>query len=568
MSIKLLEDINNALCMEKQKYALANLEDIELDVNNPRFASSTVLDSEQSINEQHIISYLAQFGNLTEIMNNIIKNNGLYWEEFLSCIKSSTGKLIVLEGNRRISACKALNNLNLLPEEYRADINLKADMTQLLNSLSTIRVLIYTDADDAQSYISAKHTKPEVKKWETYEQCNYYYSQFKNGSGTSIYDISLRAHEKQKDVIKDIKRFSIFKNVFDATKKMHPNLLIEGKSILPLVDKFMPVLIGKKQYGLNLTCDESTLLYSPSPLCTDIYIQILYLIGEAFFVRKKAKPSEIEERNTSSIYRISTDEIKNQRKVISLIEDDIRIPGLKNLIATYINLSQNKIGNDDSAQEASATEESAGEKSSSSDSEKQTASTKAENAGTNNSSSTVTQNKPQKEHEFFEDLDYSTLNPQSADDLGLYRVCKEIVKISNYNSNAGYKNFPIASTFLLRSLIEQTLTRQLKKTGHYNKLINNNNSTKTPELGKMIEYILKQCNNGNSSPLNNDPNLVKLFNQTFTGQGTHDQLNMVIHQPHMIEPEQNFLNALSKQGIKSIIQTIISNLYVQNEADS
>ncbi len=549
MSIKILEELNKELGLEEKKYALANLDDIELDVNNPRFASSTVLESEQSINEKHIISYLAQFGDLIEIMNNIIKNDGLYWEEFLSCYKSPTGKLIVLEGNRRISACKALMKLELLPESYRTELNLKADMTKLLNAISTVRVLIYTNNDDAQSYITAKHTKPEVKKWETYEQCNYYYSQFKNGAGTSIDNIALRAHEERKNVVKDIKRFSIFKNIFEATKKKHPDLLIEGTSILPLADKFMPVLIGKKQYGLDLNCNEETLLYSPASLCTDIYEKILYLIGEAFFVRKKAKPNEREVRDKSSIYRISTEEIKNQNKVIALIEEDIRIPGLKDLIIEY----QTRINKNASIKDNSNTK--------STTPVKEAAESKPNKPTTVSTAEKTQQNTSQKkEPEFFEDLDYSMLNPQSNNDLGLYRVCKEIVKISNYNSNAGYKNFPIASTFLLRSLIEQTLICQLKKTGDYAK-IKNNNTTKTPELGSIINYILKYCKNGNLAPLNNDPNLVKLFNQTFSGYGTKDQLDMVIHQPHLIEPEQNFLNALSKQGIKSIIQTIISNLY-------
>lgn len=563
MSIQFIQQLNDELNEDNKYYALASIEDIELDTQNPRFASSTVLDDSTELNEQKIIKYLAQYGKLVDIMNSIIKNNGLYWEEWLSCYITQNKKLVVLEGNRRISACKALLDLNLLPEDFRLALNLPNDMTALKTKISRVGVVVYKDQEDAQNYITAKHTKPEIKKWETFEQCNYYHSQFVKG--VPIERIVAHANESRANIIKDIKRFNLFINVFNATKQKHPDLLIEGKAILPLVDKLMPTLISKDvPYGLGLTYNETLYTYSPAPEKADIYNTILCMLGEAFFVRPPLNNNDLEKRDTSNEYRISTDEIKSKKKVNFLIENNIRIPGLKDLIAAYTELPKDKTNNNNSTQE-SANSESTEEKSPASDSEKQTASTKAEGTGTNNHSSSAAQNNPHKEYEFFEDLDYSTLNPQSIDDLGLYRICREIVKISNYNSNAGYKNFPIASTFLLRSLIEQTLTRQLKKTGYYDKV--DNNPTKTPELGKMIEYILKQCNNGNPSPLNNDAKLVNLFNQTFAGFGTKGQLDTVIHQPHMIKPEQNFLNALSKQGIKSIIQTIITNLYVSNEAD-
>ena len=40
-------------------------------------------------------------------------------------------------------------------------------------------------------------------------------------------------------------------------------------------------------------------------------------------------------RDTYSTFRISTDEITSQKKVITLIDNDVRIPGLKNYIQEY-----------------------------------------------------------------------------------------------------------------------------------------------------------------------------------------------------------------------------------------
>lgn len=115
MSIQFIQQLNDELDEDSKYYALASIEDIELDTQNPRFASSTVLDDSTELNEQKIIKYLAQYGKLVDIMNSIIKNNGLYWEEWLSCYMTQSKKLVVLEGNRRVAACKALLDLNLLP---------------------------------------------------------------------------------------------------------------------------------------------------------------------------------------------------------------------------------------------------------------------------------------------------------------------------------------------------------------------------------------------------------------------------------------------------------------------
>lgn len=558
MSIQILEEINKSLNEPNKHYALANIEDLELDANNPRFANSTILESEQEITEQNIIKYLVNNGKLINIMNSIIKNNGLYWEEWLSCSRAKDGKLIVLEGNRRISACKALLDINLIPWDKRTEINLGGKKEDLVSKISTIRVVIYDDSKEAQNYITAKHTNPEIEKWETFEQCNFYYSQFIQGS--TLDTLTKYSNVSRATIIKDIKRFGIFKKIFDVTKRHHPTLEIEGAAILPITDKFMPTLIScKPPFGLNLDYNETLYTYSPSPAKADIFDQILLAIGEAFFVRPSLKSNNTEERDNSNVYKISTDEIKSKKKVVALIENDIRIPGLKELIISY-----NQLTTEDTTDNGQQTKEST-----TSDQTSYTKDTKESNAtsNTNNKSNKTSQASSKKEYEFFENLDFSALDPQSEDDLGLYRVCDEIVKISQYNNNAGYKRFPIAATFLLRSLIEQTLIRQLKKVNEYDKLCKKHNN-KTPELGKICEQFLKQYQAGNYKLFSNDEALARLYNQTFSGFGTKDQLDTVVHRPHTIQPDTNFLNALSKQGIKEIIQTIISNIYVVEEADN
>lgn len=553
MSIEYVDKLNTLIPNAGKRYAIVDLDDVKLDLENPRFASTSEFDNSE-ITEKGIIAYLIQYGKLYEIINSIIWNNGLYWEEWLSCVMDTDGKLIVLEGNRRVAACKALLDSNLLPNEI-PPINYREDhFPELKNNISKLRVVIYDESNSAQNYIAAKHTNPSIKKWEVFEQCNYYYSQFKRGA--EIITLANQSGDSPTNIKKYIRYYIFFKQIFDIIKEDHPTLFIEDASILPLMEKFMPILIKKGKFGLELYYNEDTYTYSPFVACSEVYNKMLKLIGEAFFIRPTAKSSDLEIRDISPDFRISTDEIKSQKRVNDLIDNDIRIPGLKNYIQEYQDIAGRK---DNTAVTSSPKD-------------------KPESTNTPPSSLTAATIPPvpsspkfpstpvKKEYEFFEDLDYSSLDPQNVLDVGLLRICEEIVKISRYNSNSAYKQFPIAASFLLRSLIEQTLTRQLKKCNKYDNLCKKNG--KTPELGTMLKLFLNQCQSSNYQLLNNDNQLASLFVQVFTGHGTKDQLDTIVHRPTDIKPDALFLNSIAKQGIKKVIQTIISNLYATEEADS
>lgn len=552
MSIEYIDKLNTLTPDADKRYAIVDLNDVKLDLENPRFASTSQFENSE-ITEKGIIAYLLQYGKLVEIINSIIWNNGLYWEEWLSCVKDTDGKLIVLEGNRRVAACKAIFDSSLLPDEQPAINSRPEHLSEVKNNISKLRVVIYDESNSAQNYIATKHTNPSIKKWEVFEQCNYYYSQFKHG--TAIDKLARQAGDSPTNIKKYIRYYIFFKQIFDIIKKDHPTLFIEDASILPLMEKFMPILIKKGKFGLELSYNEDTYTYSPFVACSEVYNKMLKLIGEAFFIRPTAKSSDLETRDISPDFRISTDEIKSQKKVNDLIDNDIRIPGLKNYIQEY----QEIAGHNDNTKVPSPPK--VKPESTNTPPSALTAATTPPAPSSSKSSHTPVK----REYEFFEDLDYSTLDPKNDLDVGLLRICEEIVKISKYNNNSAYKQFPIAASFLLRSLIEQTLTRQLKKCNKYDNLRKKNG--KTPELGAMLILFLNQCQNSNYQLLNNDRQLASLFVQVFTGHGTKDQLDTIVHRPTDIKPDALFLNSIAKQGIKKVIQTIISNFYVTEEVD-
>lgn len=551
MPIEYIDALNNSGSIKQ--HVIISLDDLILDKRNPRFSSSTIIGNSRHVEQADIIKYLLQFGDIVNLAESINKNHGLYDEEWISCYKNEQNEIIVLEGNRRITACKILKNEFLIPEEVKSEFCIPSvDKIKTLPNICKIKAIIYENEQDAQTYIAAKHTKPEVKKWETIEQCNYYYDQFIRG--IPLLQIGQNVGEDIKKVQEKIKQFGLFKQVFDVVKKYYPEILIEEVNILPLVTKFFPPIISPSgKVGLNLTLDKESLTYYPAPEKADIFHKILLKIGEAFFIRPKPKISDIQTRSLDSIYRISTDEIKSKAKVEELIIDDKRIVGLYDLIKKYNQETTDNLDRNASYQNEGFI--------------KTAADTPAPNAmnetpvnNHNYAANSQEIKSRDKVPEFFSDLRFNHLN--KSEHLGLVLICDEIQKISSYNGGAGYKQFPIASAFLLRSLIEQLLSERLKQKGRYDGMVKvlNDGSSRSPELGNIISVFLKDCQNKNLTLFWDDGNLAREFNKCFSGYGTKDQLDTIIHNPHLLQPDHNFLNSFSKQGLKHTLQLFLDKI--------
>jgi len=575
MAVRFIEGLQH---LNSAKYAVVDIQDLYLDEDNPRFASSALLANQEEITQSAIINYLVQYGEVLSLAESIDENHGLFNETIISGYICDN-KIVVLEGNRRITACKILLDNDLVRQDLKDMHPIPTVHMETQTNIKQINIIIYGDSDDAQKYIASKHTQPDVMKWTTIEQYNYYYTQFLSGKKPKeiAAEVGLKDVKKVED---KIRQYLLFKRIFDLVKIENHNLKVETTSILPVVSEFMPKLLGKKSdYALGLEVDLTSLEYVVLPSQVELYNKILLEVGKAFFLRPEAKKnSELMDRPKNNNYRISTDEIKGKNKVTMLIEDDIRIPGLKALIREFRhdddNLdsepnSTNPVTNikspntKESAQVSSAplvngnllphTEDgdTFGEKKQADCG--QAAPPKAD-------VKTTQKEFTQKERQvsFFADLRIEHIDPTKPENQGLLAVAKEIREISRAQNYSAYANFPIASTFLLRSLIEQVLARQLKKGATYERLRGKTNKP-TLELGTMVSEILHQYNNKNYIDFNEDRALAQDFNACFNGLGTKDQLDKVIHRPAECQPDKSFLDNLAKQGLKDLMQKFIDS---------
>ena len=166
--------------VEHTKIAERSPKNIDLDFKNPRLTGYL---KRQNLNTQReIVRVLAENYGVLNICKSIVEN-GFHPDEVLITIPDEAGKvnrLTVIEGNRRLCACKVLLNPELL--KGTKDYAKIKRITKLENykiavkSISKINVVQLNGRQDAASYLASKHTQESIKSWSTYTQGAYFIS--------------------------------------------------------------------------------------------------------------------------------------------------------------------------------------------------------------------------------------------------------------------------------------------------------------------------------------------------------------------------------------------------------
>lgn len=153
---------------------------------------------------------------------------------------------------------------------------------------------------------------------------------------------------------------------------------------------------------------------------------------------------------------------------------------------------------------------------------------------------------------FFQGIDYSKLNPNDADSHGVSAVCRELQLFSDKKMVTTY---PLASAFLMRSIIEQSIKYYSKKhmIQGQNKYIWEN-IKKADQLSRIIRLYNK-----------NLPNYIvdSVMRQYFTAlfgdyEKSVDPLNWVVHRPAEYQLDANTLIELPRKGLLSLINFMLS----------
>lgn len=313
--------------LQDDEFQKVEINSLILDDENPRFASSMLVQNVKEITQNTIIKHLLRYADIQDLAQRINFSQGLHKTEIIACYKHND-KYVVLEGNRRICACKPLFDRSLIPTSCESNFPFATKITK--ENIEKINVYVYPNREAVYAYLSDRHITG-VKKWSALEKNNYYMNLFQT-HGT-LEKVKEFTSDPIAVVKKSIVKYQFFMDVFMVLQTKHETLEIEKLDYLPMVDRFMDILVGDSNYkevGLFLELNDKTLKLSPALGKENKYKEILMLIGEAFLIRENVKNPAKDD-----ISKIISTEIPNREKQRELIMNDKRISGLLSLIKNY-----------------------------------------------------------------------------------------------------------------------------------------------------------------------------------------------------------------------------------------
>jgi hypothetical protein len=143
-----------------------NISDLKLDSNNPRLPKS-----KQGYDENSIIEFMLLDASLIELMLAIGKSGYFPGEQLLVVFDETDSKYRVIEGNRRLSAVKLLNNPNIATVQ-------KSKIAQVIKETTErpreIPCLVFNDEQEIRKYLGFKHITG-IKEWRLQEKARYLY---------------------------------------------------------------------------------------------------------------------------------------------------------------------------------------------------------------------------------------------------------------------------------------------------------------------------------------------------------------------------------------------------------
>lgn len=536
-----------------------SLSQILLDTLNPR----VIIKGD--VTQEKIIDYLIKYFDVINLANAINDSNGLPPADKIVCIKEDE-HYIVVEGNRRIAACKILSNANNNPDTYKG--KLKKINKDALKYINKIRICLAPSRDEAEPYITLRHSDYGIKKWSTLAQVQRVMQRYILGATPK--QIAKILELKTSDVEKSIKFYNFLeyvKNKLDWSKKeleIISDPLLETTKLdrfLPFSSKAKSILCidFDKNYNLIIGVKEDNAKKALKTIISNIYIYSIYNTRtklEEVFNDDIVKLCEEKENNSNNKNTyILENPISNQDNIIILDKKT------KNTVneTTNFNEKNNKTNNTNKAVITETKND---------DSVKKYAKIESESPINPNNISDAKGIQKSKRNpkpaNFFDNFKWTKLNKDDSFENGIISLCKELKELSKTKD---YKKYPISTGIIMRSILENSLIYYAKKNGSMtflNKIQRKNNGDiligyrNLDDIIKTYANDAKQGAKDDSSIFYNKETSLRYFNTFTSSTGTKSYLNMIIHQPGNIIANSTALESIADSGFKAFIEEILN----------
>ncbi len=458
----------------------------------------------------------------TQYMLNLaedIQKHGLLGNQQIVVVYSeSIKKYVVYEGNRRVAAIKWLMN----PEKFnfldKATIDKAKRIAKNADIIDTLECYV-TDEDEAFFIMERVHSGEDkgrgTKEWGAREKDTFQVRRNNVKNLSYLIDFYVRKYYEGLDIT-TILSFTTIQRIFNNREIRKTIGLDIANEDTFTIDR------------IKLVIEASKWIVKESE---DAGVAVTRLFNKARTIEDKLLPwiqKYVNENNVEKSHKIDGGgkEKRNfEQSDVTKDSENVNDKGQQEETAYAYNLSSKKI-----------------------DSEKKKIEGENENSTTtSNTSYGGSKNLPY----FFQGIDYSKLDPNDADSHGVSAVCRELQLFSDKRMVATY---PLASAFLMRSIIEQGIKYYSKK-----HMIQGQNKYIWENI-KSIDQLSKIIKNYNK----NLPNYIVdgVMRQYFIDlfgdyERSVDPLNWVVHRPAEYQLDANTLIELPRKGLLALINFML-----------
>ncbi|EKB3800956.1 ParB N-terminal domain-containing protein [Escherichia coli] len=205
-----------------------NIEDLELDVENPRFGE----DSSSSDTQVDVLNNIVKNYGVTDVISSIAVN-GYFSAEPMVVRKNNKKKFTVMEGNRRLAACLILKN----DDRARDQVNLHQQYIDKYNShgcpkIDPVPAIVFEDDDGVDkksliSYLGVRHIV-STKDWDSYAKAAWISRTIKEGD-MSVSDISTMIGDRNSTIKRLLSGYNFIKQMESAGKYNKDDSVKKGR---------------------------------------------------------------------------------------------------------------------------------------------------------------------------------------------------------------------------------------------------------------------------------------------------------------------------------------------------
>lgn len=479
-----------------------NINDIIVNPKNPRHIEA--MPGDELLAMKKLLEASTDINKMYDLICNLFRNG--WFEELMIAVvyDSNLNKYVAWDGNRRLTALKILQNpqiaksFNFSKKQF-AHINIMA--TKVDKSLFNVNCSIKDDFYSLAQYILSIHTKESSGvSWDP-EAKNRFEHLYGNKNKTT---------------------YQIFKDEFpDLFNNMKINTSTFERIITSSsCKKFLKYKINNNIITHDL--DNNEFNNQLHRIINDIALKKIHsrnmnkVLDISNYLYKNIIPGIINNTN-SSIVNNNTNKSEKDEKQFDMFDKNIFTENINSVDKS--NFRKNELDQINS-----------------------------DNNNVPNIKKTIDEIKPIDDMPFIK-INIKNLNHDIEQSKGIHNLAYELQNMSRDL----YKSYPIAYTFLIRSIFEQTIIYFISKKGFISH-ITNANSNRIDDLGKLIAYVTKYKDN-----LITDLTIKKLWDTCFNNYAMKDYMDIIIHNPHKIKANPHVIKLFLDTGLFLIIQYFINS---------